>query len=512
MKKIYYLVIVCSALYLASCKKDKPEEINKPPLEGTAFDKIKDSVFLYAKEVYLWNDALPSYAQFNPRGFTGSSELSILQKELDALSQYKINPLTGKPYEFDADNPGEAKYSFIDNGETSDVLAGNAGDFGFGIRYHSVNDLRVRYVYKDSPAAKKSIRRGDQITSINGRTNLVGSLQSNIDFINVAMAGKNLAVTLKRQDGTSYDVNITRGFYSFNPVLKDTVISVSGKKIGYLVFNTFTDPDNATVYLDRAFERFTAQAITDLVVDLRYNGGGYVTTAEYLTNLIVPPAKNGSLMYNTHYNSTLTSGKAEILKNQWRINPENGKPYNYGQLDFSLAGNATSFSKIGSLNINRVFFIVTGATASSSELTINNLLPVMNVQLVGSTTYGKPVGFFDIKIGKYELYIPEFETRNSAGKGGYFNGMTPGSAQYPGFAAADDVTKEFGDPKEKLFGSVINFINRGSYTAFSELTRTATTSKTLSTEEPVSAEEQNEIDARLNTRDFKGMIKENPRK
>src|SRR6201999_3418390 len=163
-----------------------------------------------------------------------------------------------------------------------------------------------------------------------------------------------------------------------------------------------------------------------------------------------------TLMYNTYYNDILTSGKEVLLKNQWRKDPSSGDDYNYGQFDYSVAGNAVNFDKTNSnsnystaginLNIGRVFFIITGSTASASELTINNLRPVMDVQFVGETSYGKPVGFFDIDINKYQMYIPEFYTQNSAGQGGYYSGFTPGTADYPGFNDQDDVTKDFGDP------------------------------------------------------------------
>ena len=186
---------------------------------------------------------------------------------------------------------------------------------------------------------------------------------------------------------------------------------------------------------------FTAQNITDLVVDLRYNGGGYVSTAEFLDNLIVPASASGSLMYNTYYNANLVNGKDPLLRNQVRKDP-NGGTFNYSQIDFSVAAQSVSFAKRGSLNVGRVFFIITGSTASASELTINNLRPKMDVQFVGETSYGKPVGFFDIDINKYQMYTPEFSTKNSAGQGDYYTGFVPNSAGYPGVKDFDDPTKD----------------------------------------------------------------------
>ena len=102
------------------------------------------------------------------------------------------------------------------------------------------------------------------------------------------------------------------------------------------------------------------------------------------------------------------------------------------QFDYSVAGNATNFVKKGTLNIGRVFFIMTGQTASASELTINNLRPEMDVQFVGETSYGKPVGFFDIDINKYQMFTPEFSVQNSANQGGYYSGFTPGECGLSG--------------------------------------------------------------------------------
>ena len=146
-------------------------------------------------------------------------------------------------------------------------------------------------------------------------------------------------------------------------------------------------------------------------------------------------------MYNTYYNDILQNNKEVLLKNQWRKDQASGQDYNYGQFDYSVAGNAVNFSKQGSLNVNRVFFIMTGNTASASELTINNLRPQMDVQFVGNTSYGKPVGFFDIDINNYQLYIPEFYTLNSTGQGNYYSGFSPGTTDYPGVSDDDDLSK-----------------------------------------------------------------------
>jgi carboxyl-terminal processing protease len=459
--------VLSAVTILASCKKDKKNNGSEPTKTGSTLDLIKDSVYLYTKETYYWYDGLPGYTAFNPRAFTGSDDLDALDQEVNKLSQYKLDPATGLAYEYYAPAPGVAKYSFIDQGQVSEELNGTNSNFGFAPFYNTVNDLRIKYVYPGSPTDLAGIKRGYKIVSINGNSNLSydGASGNNTRFVIKAYTGSStISMVLQKPDNTTVNVTLNSSSYTINPVLVyKTVNTGNGKVIGYLVFNSFTSGANATPKLDAAFNYFQSQGVNELVVDLRYNGGGYTSTAEYLDNLIVPAGKTGTAMYSYHFNDILQNRKAVLLANQVRRDDQTGELYNLAQFDYSVATNTVKFAKKGALNINRVFFIVTGASASASELTINNLKPHMDVQLIGNTTYGKPVGFFDIKINKYELYVPQFETKNSAGQGGYYTGMTPGSATYPGVADYDDATKDFGDTTEVLFHHAVSFIKNGVY-------------------------------------------------
>jgi hypothetical protein len=241
------------------------------------------------------------------------------------------------------------------------------------------------------------------------------------------------------------------------------------------------------------------------VIDLRYNGGGYVSTAIHMDDLIAPSSKIGTLMFNTYYNNTLQSGKEVLLANQWRKDPSSGQDFNYGPqyIDYSVSANSYNFNKTGNLNISNVYFIMTDNTASASELTINNLRPVMNVQFVGETSYGKPVGFFDIDINQYTMYIPEFYTQNSAGQGGYYNGFTPGTTDYPGYADVDDMTKEFGDPTEGLLADVLSYVGTGKYTASAS---GQTIQSINSRQQNLAFHANNQFIKDLNTSHFTGML------
>ncbi|RYU92470.1 hypothetical protein EWM62_03270 [Mucilaginibacter terrigena] len=489
MKKIFYLFLLPTAMVIASCSKDKKitPNNNEPTKTGSKLDLIKDSVYLYAQQTYYWNTSLPTYANFKPRGFSGSNDLDALQTEIDALSQYSSNPDNGgKPYEYYAPAPGYAKYSFIDDGSVSDELNGIKGDFGFAPVWVDDDDIRVKYVYPGSPADVNGLKRGYQIVGINNRTGtgLTYDNGANVNFlVNAYSNSTSIKLTLKKPDNTTFDVTMSTATYTVNPVLTAKVIDAGGgKKVGYIVFNSFTSDANAKPKLDAAFNTFNAQGITDLVVDLRYNGGGYVSTAEYLSNLIAPASANNSTMFTYNFNKTMTEGKATILKNQ--VRKDGSQTYSYFDFDYTAAGNTIPFDKTGlpNLNLSHVFFIVTGSTASASELTINNLIPKMDVKIIGTTSYGKPVGFFDIDINKYQMYMPQFETKNSAGKGGYYAGMKPGSADYPGKLASDDVTKDFGDPTEELFAYAINYAKTGTFAISGPRVQSTNSLKTFSVE------------------------------
>ncbi|HEY0668776.1 MAG TPA: S41 family peptidase [Sphingobacteriaceae bacterium] len=479
VKLIIYISVL--ALSVVGCKKDPkitPDPVNPPSnASGTRAELTKDSIFLYAKEAYLWNDALPSYEQFNPRSYTQSSnELDNFNRELFAITQFKINPTTGKPYEYVSASATYPKYSYITDHEPKSpaksgekisevTLEGVGTDFGFaltGVGNQTVYQIYIRYVNPGSPAAKAGLKRGDVLTQINGRT-LGGNYTSDANFINSAFDLQSITVVV---NGNGTTRTLTKVTYTSNPIFRDTIITSGTKKIGYLAFARFSSSSNAESVLTQTFSKFASGGVTDLVIDLRYNGGGYVSTAEHLLNLIAPSRLNGAVMFTEHYNSLLQSGKATILKNQPltdnndRQRFSNGRPLTYFDVDFSISGNTNKFSKKGSLDgVSKVVFIVTGNSASASELVINSLKPHLDVKIVGQKSYGKPVGFFPIKIDKYDVYYSMFQSKNSLGAGDYFDGFSPDAS------AADDVTRNFGEPQEASFASAIKYLTQGAFVA-----------------------------------------------
>lgn len=484
MKKLIYLILVLIPGVLASCKKDHKNA-------ATTLNLVQDSIYYYEKEDYLWFDAIPDYNTFNPRSYGGSSDLGALTNELTAISQLKINPATDKPYEYYPLSPGNAKYSFVDNGTETASLNGSNNDFGFAPIYIAEDDLRVKYVNPGSPADLAGIKRGYQITSINTTTDLSYNGTTANFIINAVYYSTTIKMVLTKYDGTTLSVNLNTAAYTVNPVLNYKVFDLgSGHKVGYLAFGSFTALANAQPQLNAVFNSFISNGVNDLVVDIRYNGGGEGVTAEYLDDLIVPASKNNTLMYTTYFNTNLQNDHYTLLAKKYAISPG----------DFKPANNKTNFAKALSLGLNRVFFLVTDETASSSELTINNLRPEMDVELIGDTTYGKPVGEIPIPINNYILYSPQLYVKNSANQGDYYTGMAPGTATYPGLLTADDVTKDFGDSTEMMLAHALNFVKNGTYNI------NGPKIQSLASKQSFSMYQAKSINRKLNIRKFKGMI------
>jgi hypothetical protein len=164
-------------------------------------------------------------------------------------------------------------------------------------------------------------------------------------------------------------------------------------------------------------------------VDLRYNGGGYVSVAERLANYLAPSAANGNVMMTQRFNKTYEK---------------------YNSTDY--------FRKRGSLNLNRIFFIVSSGTASASELLVNSLKPYMDVVLLGaSKTHGKPVGYFPVPVGNWYVLPVSFFTVNKNGDGHYYNGMALNNQ------VADGLDKNWGDLEETSLASAVKYITSGSF-------------------------------------------------
>ncbi|WAC40299.1 S41 family peptidase [Pedobacter sp. SL55] len=532
MNKRYLLVLTAvSMLALGACKKSKTEPTVTPPVvtpptttpTATRQQLSLDSIFLYAKEVYLWNDKLPTYEVFNPRQYTTqTTDAKNYAQALFEITKYS-NPFewtTGATrskfsYVFDKANKNPVA---VINPEASVDLEGNGNDVGLDVGFYGTTanyNVYVRAVEPNSPADKAGFVRGDKLTKINGieyGTNYTE--EKGIAILN-AVENSVSVEAVRGVDGTTFSANLTKVSYASSPIYKSRIINADGKKIGYISYARFAKLTNpatrntpaSDTRFDPIFQNFATEGVTDLIIDLRYNGGGYVSTAEYLTNLIAPSGVSG-VMFSEHFNSVMQSGNAKILANQPLLDVNNkvqdqnndGKIDTYADVNYSVSANTISFSKTGPLTgVRNIVFIVAAGTASASELLINNLKPHVNVTLVGRKTYGKPVGFFPITIeNKYDIYYSLFESKNSLGQGGYYSGMVPDYdlAEVPTGTAMFD----FGNPNDVYIAKAVSVLAPNAKSVNNTTMSSVKMFNTVSSSNVIGAELSNKFNGMIENR------------
>jgi len=229
----------------------------------------------------------------------------------------------------------------------------------------------IRYVYPDSPADKAGLKRGEVITKINGQT----ITTNNYTLLYGANAETTFTVT-DQYFKNPRDVKVMPAKINTDPVLYSNVYEMDGKKIGYLFYTNFYENYNASLY--QVFSEFKTAGVTDLVLDLRYNPGGGISAATYLASLIAPESnvRNKDVFTVMSYNSYVNG---IFDKNKWDRRDYLGD-YNNAKYQDPLNAN---------LNLNKVYVIATGSSASASELITFCLEPFMQVEHIGEKTAGK---------------------------------------------------------------------------------------------------------------------------
>lgn len=439
-KHLTFFVLTASVLMVFSCRRD---DLSSGNYNST--DKIKDSAWSYAKDIYLWNSHLP--AVLNIRSLTDPDAV------MKAIRPYSIEPGFSQPVD---------RWSFaIKKSDWDNLSSGISGDLGLGLFFRSENDLRVSYVEPASPAAAAGIERSWQILSVNDNTD-INTDDATISRISDAVFDSPSAdFTFKKPDGTEVGISLTASTYQEEPVLLDTVYTTGSHTTGYFVLNSFLgDIPLMKSRFGSLFNRFAAAGINDLIVDLRYNGGGFVELQNEMANYLVPAAGNRGVMLKEAFND------------------------NYQ----TLFDTTINYLKKGNLNLNRIFFITTKNTASASELLINSLKPYMEVKLVGRPSNGKPVGYFNIGVGDWYIFPVSFRSVNKNGEGNYFNGITPDAM------VDDGLDKPWGDVDESCLASALHYINNGAFSRLSARTQIG-----------LRLEKSNEV---LSVHRFKGAVRE----
>ncbi|MFD0762240.1 S41 family peptidase [Lutibacter aestuarii] len=325
------------------------------------------------------------------------------------------------------------RFSWIvdDYVELNNSFQGISKSFGFRLQAVKINNngdiiFYVRYVSPESPAANAGIKRGDIFNAIDGvvvneanYSTTAGKLSN--ETVTLTMVNENGGVLNPIEDKTITSVVLAENPIHFSKVFND----INGKKVGYLVYNGFKSSYNDE--LNAVFATFKAEGIDELILDLRLNGGGSVATSAYLASMISQSA--GSDIF------------AELKFNDKHTNQNGAYTFQNTQKNYDSSGEEIGTEAINRLNnINQLYVLTSGSTASASEMIINGLRPFMPVKVIGTTTYGKNVGsvtLYDSPSSNYlnessanpsHLYAMQpivFQIYNKLGQSDYIQGFAP---------------------------------------------------------------------------------------
>ena len=342
-------------------------------------------------------------------------------------------------------------FTFITSIQAENDLINNGSSAGFGIRlgYDTViNRVFILEAFENAPAFPQGFDRGVEIISVGTNAASLESIatimasggpQAVIDRLGASTAGLQRTFVIRQVNGTETQVTVAKADFSLDAVSDRygaLVINDGGKLVGYVNLRTFIVADAATD-LRAAFQDFRNQGVTEIILDFRYNGGGLVSIAELMGDLM-GRGDVGDLFSRT----VLRPSKAS--ENRSRV--------------FQ--------TESGSIEPTKIAVIARGGTASASELVANAMIPYVgnNMALVGSNTSGKPVGQFgfDLDACDDRIRAVTFKTDNADGNGEYFDGL---ASVFPNTCQAnDDIFNQLGDPNEASVAKALEFLRTGAAT------------------------------------------------
>lgn len=436
MKKIKQLLLLSVFVaFLVSCGKDDtivaPPTPPTPPTPQQQSDPKEISKFIWEglDMWYLWENKIEALA---------------LEENSEEWKKYLNN--YGDKYEdlFESllyrqrNAQGKAtvdKWSWIvdDYQKQDDSFKGISESFGYEFKLSKYGENGsvlgyVTYIMKDSPADNSELKRGDIFISVNG-TELTVDNYRDLLFTNktytLGFADiKNKTVTPNNKEVTLTAVKLTE-----NPIHTTKVITLdNGTKVGYLLYNSFTGTDEFNLALNESFKQMKTEGATELVLDLRYNGGGSVYSAILL----------GSMIYGSYTDKVFSQSMYNDLIQNYYV-----KKYGANELKDNFtdkikggANRRTNLGTINSLGLNRLYVIASPDTASASELIINGLRPYIEVIIIGQNTHGKYVGSITLKDyiddkgtvnpnHKYAMQPIVLKIANANGESDYINGFAP---------------------------------------------------------------------------------------
>jgi carboxyl-terminal processing protease len=411
----------------------------------------KSWIRAYIDESYLWYDEVPNVNAADPlfNDYTYAAGYSLSQY-FDALL------VTSKD-----------RFSFMYPTSLWQQLAGSGIQPGYGIEWVADSDtpprgIRIAYVQPGSPAAASGLRRGDTLYSADGVSADVASgtaadsTRERAMYPSAAAEPHSLVFNRAGTAGT-ISARLTSANVTMTPVPLDSVITTAnGTRVGYVLFHDHVATSEAQ--LIAAVNRLRAANVTELVLDIRYNGGGYLYIASQLAYMMAGPARTANKVFErTVYNAK-------------RSADNNSADARAGFESSSCIPDAnfrcTNVAPLPTLGLSRVHVITRPGTCSASEAIINGLRGVdVDVRQIGSATCGKPYGF-TAKDNCGISYFPiEFQGVNDKGFGDYANGFTPGGsggAGVPGCLVADDLSKPLGDITEGMLAATLGYLASGS--------------------------------------------------
>jgi carboxyl-terminal processing protease len=364
-----------------------------------------ENVWVYGlmQDAYLWSPEMPD---IDPETFESPS---------DVVTALRVDP---------------DRWSRVSDKAKTDALfeEGKVISFGFATRRDLVGRLVVSYVSHDSPAERAGMKRGDVVDEIGGFT--IAQLDDEDrwgDIYGEDMPGVSVDLALTTANDEPQQVTLVKDWVTIDTVPVSGVHDVNGRKIGYLLFSTFVD--TAPEDLDAAFTEFEQAGVRDVVVDLRYNGGGRIAVALHLSELLAGDKANGDVGYTVKYGPGLD--EQDVSRGLSRIDHRVRDP-------------------------RRVVFITSHSTLSASELVINIVRPYVDVKIVGDVTGGKPVGSHQWSFCDKIAQPITFRLLNADGVGDYFDGLVPDCV------ASDDLSHQLGDAEEGALAAALAMADRAS--------------------------------------------------
>ncbi|WP_420553573.1 S41 family peptidase [Tenacibaculum aiptasiae] len=446
--KVFLIAFLIVSITSCSDKDDTPANI-----------QIPNFVWKGLNAYYLWQDQVPDLSD---RRFSNDQELySYLSTKNDPAAFF--SSLLYMPNEYPKDPNRTYSWIVDDYVALEQAFQSNRLTTGMKVKGKSFSDgsggyyVYVYDVAKGSNAETNGVTRGMLITQVNGTTITEANVNSlfNNDSFTIHLADYNAGNPVA--NGTT--ISLTKSQLIENPIKEAKVITSGSRKIGYIMYNQFSNSFDGD--LNAEFLKFKNDAIDDLIIDLRYNGGGSVQTAVYLGSMVTGQFKdelfskqvwNSKVMAVTNPNQLINNFTDQILNKD-------------------ASGNVVLDEAINSLNLGTVYFIVSDNTASASELIINALSPYIDVKLVGVQTYGKHVGSITLYDSEnFRKNGPNFRTNHTWAMQPIVLEIQNKNGENKPEGFIPEVTLEenpgnlgvIGDPTEPLLQRTIQYITTGS--------------------------------------------------